>query len=109
MYDPVIAADGHSYEAIEIKEWLFGLKNHDTSPQTGLKLAHKNTVRNHALREAVNQYRVLSFPHFSNEPDVEQKDTGVRDAFEDAFKCKYPTSSCSIQWWQRMVTAMKPA
>ncbi len=54
MNDPVIAADGHSYERTEIERWL---QSNDTSPITNLRLAHKNLIPNHALRNAIEQYR----------------------------------------------------
>lgn len=47
MADPVVAADGHSYEREAIEEWL---KKHDTSPVTNLKLRNKTLIPNHALR-----------------------------------------------------------
>ena len=41
MLDPVLCADGHSYERASIREWL---ENHDTSPLTGVSLEHKLLV-----------------------------------------------------------------
>ena len=48
--DPVIAADGHSYERSAIEEWL---SHHNTSPLTNLKLPHKHLVPNRAIKSAV--------------------------------------------------------
>jgi hypothetical protein len=48
--DPVIAADGHSYERSAIEEWL---AHHATSPLTNLKLPHKHLVPNRAIKSAV--------------------------------------------------------
>jgi len=53
MFDPVMAADGHTYEANAIKQWF---SQHDTSPLTNAKLDNKNTIPNHALRNAINEY-----------------------------------------------------
>jgi hypothetical protein len=53
MKDPVIAADGHSYERGEIEGWL---RHHATSPKTNLPLAHKNLVPNHNLRQSIEAY-----------------------------------------------------
>jgi len=47
MKDPVIAADGHTYERSAIEIWL---KKHDTSPLTNLRLPHKHLVPNYALK-----------------------------------------------------------
>mmetsp|Transcript_11966 Transcript_11966/g.35928 ORF Transcript_11966/g.35928 Transcript_11966/m.35928 type:complete len:534 (+) Transcript_11966:201-1802(+) len=52
MTDPVVCADGHSYERKVIEQWL---ENNDTSPLTGLKLAHKQVVPNHAVAHAIKQ------------------------------------------------------
>ena len=43
MLDPVIAADGTTYERQQIERWLH---DHDTSPLTGLPLAHKELLPN---------------------------------------------------------------
>ena len=45
--DPVIAADGYTYEKGRIEEWL---KTHDTSPTTGEKLESRALIPNLALR-----------------------------------------------------------
>lgn len=51
MRDPVLAADGESYEREAIKAWLIG---HDTSPVTGARLDHKDIIPNHALRSLLS-------------------------------------------------------
>lgn len=48
MRDPVLAADGQSYERMAIEAWLAA--GRDTSPVTGAPLAHSNLIPNHALR-----------------------------------------------------------
>ena len=52
MSDPVMAADGHTYEKTAIEAWLAA---HDTSPITNLVLDHKALVPNHALRQSIEQ------------------------------------------------------
>ncbi|KAL2469048.1 U-box domain-containing protein 33 [Forsythia ovata] len=54
MQDPVVAADGFTYEAEALKGWLE--TGHDTSPMTNLKLAHCNSVPNHALRSTIQEW-----------------------------------------------------
>eukprot|EP01052_Picozoa_sp_SAG31_P000949 SAG31_NODE_30_length_32545_cov_9.378999_12_plen_468_part_00 len=54
MADPVICADGHSYERKAIAAWL---QNHRTSPRTGLPLEDTKLVPNHALRGAIEGWR----------------------------------------------------
>jgi hypothetical protein len=53
MTNPVIAADGHSYEQRALEEWF---KSHNTSPITNLPLAHKLLVPNHALKSSIDDY-----------------------------------------------------
>lgn len=61
MKDPVITADGHSYERSAIEKWL---KHHDTSPKTGEVLppppggvgVDKTLRPNHILRGQIIEY-----------------------------------------------------
>ncbi len=54
MSDPVIAADGHSYERAAIEKWLL---TSNISPATNLPLLHKNLVPNHSIKMVILQYR----------------------------------------------------
>lgn len=54
MQDPVVAADGFTYEAEALRGWLDS--GHETSPMTNLALSHKNLVPNHALRSAIQEW-----------------------------------------------------
>ena len=49
--DPVIAADGFSYERAAIEDWL--ARGSGTSPMTGAQLAHRHTPPNLALRSVL--------------------------------------------------------
>ncbi|GLU24281.1 hypothetical protein SLE2022_402290 [Rubroshorea leprosula] len=55
MKDPHIAADGFTYEADAIRGWF--KSGHDTSPMTNLKLQHCNLLPNHALHQAIQEWR----------------------------------------------------
>ncbi|KAI3974962.1 hypothetical protein MKX01_005073 [Papaver californicum] len=55
MRDPHVAADGFTYEAGALKEWLDG--GNETSPMTNLKLTHLNLVPNHSLRSAIQEWQ----------------------------------------------------
>ncbi|XP_025801771.1 U-box domain-containing protein 33-like isoform X2 [Panicum hallii] len=55
MNDPYIAADGFTYEATAIKEWLDS--GADTSPMTNLRLAHRGLTPNRALRSAILEWQ----------------------------------------------------
>ena len=54
MTDPVVAADGQSYERADITRWLAG---HNTSPATGAVLASTALTPNVALRKAIAEWR----------------------------------------------------
>ena len=54
MQDPVLAADGHSYERTALETWL--LQN-STSPVTGQPLPHKRIVENVLIRNAIGRHR----------------------------------------------------
>ncbi|KAK4848240.1 hypothetical protein QYF36_010669 [Acer negundo] len=54
MQDPVVAADGYTYEAEALRGWLDS--GHDTSPMTNLRLSHTDLVPNRALRSAIQEW-----------------------------------------------------
>ncbi len=47
LRQPVLAADGHTYERTAIEEWLL---QHDESPVTALALAHFCLIPNLSIR-----------------------------------------------------------
>jgi hypothetical protein len=57
MADPVFTSDGHTYERHAIHEWLF---DHDTSPNTGERLRHKEVTPNVMTRVRPYPY---PYPH----------------------------------------------
>jgi U-box domain/C2 domain len=52
MIDPVVAADGHTYERYAIARWL---QTSDKSPLTGSLLMHKNLVPNYMLLSSLQE------------------------------------------------------
>jgi hypothetical protein len=52
MRDPVVAADGHTYERNAIARWL---RTSDKSPLTGSELPHKNLVPNYMLLSSLQE------------------------------------------------------
>ncbi|KAK9830051.1 hypothetical protein WJX72_009437 [[Myrmecia] bisecta] len=56
MRDPVICADGHTYERSAIAAWL---KVHHTSPMTNELLASKDLIPNAAVRQVVSLFLML--------------------------------------------------
>ncbi len=59
MVDPVIAADGHTYERAALQEWL---QHHTTSPVTGATLEHhRHPIRpNFIIKQWICHYRAHS-------------------------------------------------
>ncbi len=50
MRDPVIAADGHTYERTAMEIWL---QQHQTSPVSGKELKHSRLIPNLAAKSAI--------------------------------------------------------
>ncbi len=53
MTDPVVAADGHTYQREAFNQWL---ANSRKSPKTGVELPHLGVVENWAIRAIIDQY-----------------------------------------------------
>ena len=53
FHDPVVAADGHTYERAAIERWFEASL---TSPMTGRRLEHAHLSDNIALRSSIEQY-----------------------------------------------------
>ncbi|GAQ88317.1 U box domain containing protein [Klebsormidium nitens] len=53
MSDPVIAADGNTYERTQITQWL---RRKATSPLTNLPLSDRGLIPNISLKEAIKQW-----------------------------------------------------
>lgn len=56
MQDPVVAADGHSYERLCIEQWL---RKQDRSPLNNTRLSSKRLTPNHTLRKAIQEWSSL--------------------------------------------------
>ncbi|EOD04209.1 hypothetical protein EMIHUDRAFT_221293 [Emiliania huxleyi CCMP1516] len=54
MSDPVMAADGHTYERSAIERWL---ATKSTSPMTGEALEHICLFPSHILRRQIREWR----------------------------------------------------
>ena len=51
--DPVLAADGFTYDRAQIEAWL---RKHNTSPVTGAEMRTKRLVPNYPMRIQIQQY-----------------------------------------------------
>ena len=54
MNEPVICADGFSYERSAIEFWL---RSHNTSPKTNLPLEHRNVIPNRNLKILIDEWK----------------------------------------------------
>ncbi|KXZ51279.1 hypothetical protein GPECTOR_13g766 [Gonium pectorale] len=54
MDEPVVAADGYTYERLAIQEWV---SRSSTSPLTNMPLPHSHLVENRTLRSAIVEWR----------------------------------------------------
>lgn len=68
MRDPVIAADGFSYEREAITTWL---KGHASSPKTGEHLAHRALTANKNLRILVHEF-IEKIPQLKQQDQIRQ-------------------------------------
>jgi len=87
MRDPVIAADGHTYERADIELWF---ANNNTSPKTGAVLPHVSLIPNHALKAMISDFldEALSAAHEEGEAVVpaareEEGDAAAADDEDD--------------------------
>eukprot|EP00824_Muranothrix_gubernata_P009735 TRINITY_DN22441_c0_g1_i1.p1 TRINITY_DN22441_c0_g1~~TRINITY_DN22441_c0_g1_i1.p1 ORF type:complete len:393 (+),score=76.77 TRINITY_DN22441_c0_g1_i1:41-1180(+) len=60
MTDPVVAADGNTYERCAIEIWF---KNQRSSPKSGLPLTDTSVKPDTTLREAIEKWREKVAPH----------------------------------------------
>lgn len=63
MEDPVVTADGHTYERSQIERWF---QSHDTSPLTGLKLAVKTLIPNYLVRSQIKEFKEKHAAYFKD-------------------------------------------
>lgn len=54
MTDPVITADGHTYDRTAIEKWFI---DHTTSPMTNLPLKNRELIPNFALRSLIQSFQ----------------------------------------------------
>lgn len=55
MIDPVICADGMSYDRVAIEDWFS--RGNNTSPKTNEPLSNKNLIPNHTLKALINDWK----------------------------------------------------
>jgi hypothetical protein len=55
MWDPVVAADGHTYEDEAIRRWFAEIGPSARSPAAGVRMGSAHTVTNHTMRKAIEE------------------------------------------------------
>ena len=73
MQDPVIAADGQSYERSAIEEWFY--KGHSSSPMTGAPLSHKHLTPNCNLKSQIEAWKQQHKPQSTPQSTPQQQST----------------------------------
>ena len=76
MKDPVIAADGITYERSAIEEWL---KKSDRSP-FGVVLENKNLIPNYTLKNCIQDYQ----KQLNIEVDLVSRFEKIKQEFDEA-------------------------
>lgn len=89
MRDPVVAADGHTYERTAIARWI---STSNKSPLTGAILAHKDLVPNYmllsSLQEAAATAAATSSVALKDMPNVQDNaGTGIVIVNDDSAEC----------------------
>ena len=77
MADPVFTSDGHTYERHAIEEWL---REHDTSPNTGEALRHKELTPNVMARGLISAWLQ---EHPQHRPTADAAGNRRRGPFKD--------------------------
>lgn len=85
MQDPVVAADGYSYERVAIQGWL---AHHTSSPLTNLPLPHKQLTPNRTLLSTIKEWRVGRRRHQHHQqqqqPEVQQEQEPAGESRDSA-------------------------
>ena len=81
MVDPVVTADGHTYERRAIKMWL---AQNNTSPKTNQPLVDKTIRPNITLRNAIESFKKLMDKLKLVDEEVDDEITGTENALDFA-------------------------
>lgn len=93
MRDPVMAADGQTYERAAITEWF---RQHSTSPYTGLELTSKELTTNWAIKQMMEAY--------NNPPPTSSVSGGAAAVAASSATLPKPTPSQAINVSQSTFT-----
>lgn len=107
LEDPVITADGHTYEKKEIETWF--RSGARSSPLTGNPLPHTQTIRNHALRNAIAEYmaRLKSQTTVRTKVETNSEREKELEAQCDSLKVELAVLTADLQKATRKVNALE--
>lgn len=91
--DPVVAADGHTYERGGILQWL---EKHDTSPLTGAQLSSKKLFKNWTLRSVMSDYKKKMLDHQNTAMQRHKQTEKKVEATSSSVKIPVTTSGESV-------------
>ena len=94
--DPVIAADGQTYERRAIKEWY---RKYGTSPLTREPMENQTLQSNHIVAKIISEWRVLPMPQplqHRYKLDVDIKIKTTKPLFQSSSKAIY-----EVEWINR--------
>jgi WD40 repeat protein len=100
MRDPVIAADGETYEREAIVGWLV---KHDSSPITNLPLEHRNLVSNNRIRSQISTF-LDSNPEMKGSDELYFQQSMQQQCLSAIQNQNYPEVGELIQKEPRLVT-----
>jgi sugar lactone lactonase YvrE len=95
MDDPVVAADGHTYNRVDIENWL---KHHNTSPHTNEEFESKALIPNIAMRRQINAWREehgLPALTFARPAKAQAQAAGGGGAAADGAQLVKPSAVCA--------------
>ena len=81
MRDPVVCADGHSYDRMNIERWL---QSNNLSPITGLALTNMALTANHTLRKSIEEWIEQETPRLVSDAKRQLQITDAEQRAEEA-------------------------
>ena len=91
MQDPVVAADGHSYERCYIQRWML---QSEASPKNNERLPATWLVPNHNLRKAILEW----FEHQTRQPCTPLSDSSVYVDASTNFLAPMDSDACDLHY-----------
>mmetsp|Transcript_4742 Transcript_4742/g.7201 ORF Transcript_4742/g.7201 Transcript_4742/m.7201 type:complete len:565 (+) Transcript_4742:214-1908(+) len=102
--EPVIAADGHTYDKSAIEQWIHFMQNKlmkPTSPKTGEELEHLHLIPNHNLKRLLRDMLVEGRGDALYQPDADaiakQQESASSDKDAQSYNCDNDSNGDNVQ------------